>query len=162
MNALLFSESRMLMFMSTSSPPPPKLSPWKILLVDDEPDILEILALEFELQGMKTITASDGQQAIEILRSEVATHIGAVLSDIRMPRADGIAVLDEAVRLWPGLPVILLTGYSDMSAESARKRGAYQLLAKPFNAERLVETVKSACASYHCANHPTDHLGHAG
>jgi two-component system response regulator AtoC len=107
-----------------------------ILLVDDEPDILEILADELESAGYATGRANDG---VEAVLKVLDGGWQAVVMDIRMPKLDGIGALKIIRRINPRLPVVMFTGqagHGDM-AESARL-GAYTCLVKPVAIGKLL------------------------
>ncbi len=102
----------------------------KILVVDDEPGILEFLTDLLTTLGYTITTASGGEQAIKFLETET---FDVVLVDLKMPRVDGLEVLRKAKALDPDAVVVFLTGY--MTLENAldmmRAGGAFDCLAKP-------------------------------
>lgn len=102
----------------------------RVLVVDDKPTILTLLVRI--LGGTHdVITASNGEEALHRLRTE---PFDVVLSDVRMPGADGFTVLREAKRMRPDVEVILMTAYASVpSAVEAMKSGAYDYLPKPFD-----------------------------
>lgn len=111
-----------------------------ILVVDDEPDLLEILGLELEHSGFHVLKAINGKQALEIVRSHA---VDVVLSDIRMPHGDGLellsALMDER-RFTP--PLIFMSGYSDCDEEQAFHRGAVGYFHKPVVMSHLVSALR--------------------
>ena len=109
-----------------------------ILVVDDEPEVLDLLAETLERYGARTFRASGGIVAAKLLEKE---KVDLVLSDIRMPDGDGIYLLGEVTRILGGPPVVLMTGYSDLTEEEAMKRGAKALITKPFDFVGLVNYV---------------------
>lgn len=109
-----------------------------ILVVDDELDLREIIASEFEFQGAKVFQAENVSAAIKVLESN---SIDLVISDIRMPGATGIDLLDIIKTkniIIP--PIILITGFADITLEDAFNRGAEALINKPFKLDDLIET----------------------
>ena len=114
----------------------------KILAVDDEPDVAELFRQRFRRevrQGTYVIHfASSGAEALERLAEEVEPALLAVLSDINMPGMDGLELLAEIKRRFPGLPVMMVTAYGD---DERRKRaadyGAAEFINKPVDFEHL-------------------------
>jgi len=109
--------------------------PTKILLVDDEKDFVEILALRLEEAGEKVTAAYDGRMCLEILEKEL---IDVVILDIKMPLMDGITTLQKIKILYPLVEVILLTGHgSTETAIEGMKLGAFDYLLKPADFDDL-------------------------
>lgn len=100
----------------------------RVIIADDDEDVLSLL--EEILAGVGyTVTAVTNGAA---LLADFATHpYDVVVTDMRMPYADGLAVLDGVRRLRPATPVIVITGYSDYDDEVLRARGAVSCLRKP-------------------------------
>ena len=116
-----------------------------LLLVDDEPDLRDILAEEFRDLGYGVFEAENGLVALKVLE---ANPIGLVISDIRMPKGDGISLLKEIRKRDPKFPgVILISGFSDVDREQAIKLGALNLFAKPFDFSELKKAVKDYFAA---------------
>nr|MBF0222774.1 response regulator [Desulfobulbaceae bacterium] len=109
----------------------------KILIVDDdEESILMMLCKDFEEEGYEVMTAASGEEAIKKLQN---SPFDIVISDLAMPGADGIAVLNEAKKTNPDIIAIILTGYGDMtSAIEALRLGADDYLLKPCDTEELL------------------------
>jgi len=113
-----------------------------ILIVDDEKEIRDMVALEFQTLGARTFEASSGSEAIRVLSERKAD---AVITDIRMPEGTGIELLDQMKRTNPVAPVfVLVTGFADITDEKAMSKGAEAIFAKPFNLEELVTSVEAA------------------
>ena len=87
------------------------LSEWKIVLVDDEADIREVMAIALEDAGYEVHTASDGNTGIRLCAT-VAPQI--VITDIRMPGTNGIQVLEAVKELNPDIEVIVFTAFGEM------------------------------------------------
>ena len=114
----------------------------KILIVDDEPIARDNLAHIITKDGYSARVAADGQQAIDILRKE---EVDLVLTDLCMKGKDGMAVLDEAKKLWPAVEVVVITGHASVdTAVEAMRRGAYHYVAKPFKINELRVIVEKA------------------
>lgn len=109
-----------------------------ILVVDDEPEVLDLLAETLERYGARTFRAGGGIEAAKLLDRE---KVDLVLSDIRMPEGDGVYLLGEVTRRPAAPPMILMTGYSDLTEAEALKRGAKALITKPFDFVGLVKYV---------------------
>jgi DNA-binding NtrC family response regulator len=114
----------------------------KILVVDDEPIARDNLAHIITKDGYAVRVAADGQQAIDILNKE---EIDCVLTDLCMKGKDGMAVLDEAKKLWPAIEVVVITGHASIdTAVEAMRKGAYHYIAKPFKINELRAIVEKA------------------
>lgn len=117
----------------------------KILVVDDDPFSLDLLRQELEHLGHDINTCTNGKKALEKIISETFKHgfPGIVVTDIRMPRMDGIELMKRTIDLDPDLPVILITAYGDISmAVQAMHDGAYDFIEKPIDSEKLIDVVK--------------------
>ena len=107
-----------------------------ILLVDDEPSIRLSVGDALRAAGHTVRLASDGAEAISLVAERV---YDVVVSDVRLPKADGLAVFHKARELSPTTDVILITAYGRVAdAVSALKEGAYDYLTKPFDPDELV------------------------
>lgn len=108
-----------------------------ILVVDDEPDLKEIIASEFEYMGAKVFQAQNVTEAKSILEIQ---KIDLVVSDIRMPGGDGIDLVRYLrTKALPGPAIILITGFADISYEDAYNLGVESLISKPFNLDELIQ-----------------------
>lgn len=113
-----------------------------ILLIDDEPMIRNSVSQTLMLAGYDVRSFASGALALTQLTSDFQ---GIIISDIRMPQMDGLAVLQHALHIDKDLPIILISGHADVAtAVQAMRDGAYDLLEKPFAANQLVEVVKRA------------------
>jgi two-component system nitrogen regulation response regulator GlnG len=114
----------------------------RLLVVDDEPDILSLLEASLQSDRLAVLTAATAGQGIDLVRRE---HPDAVLLDVRLPDLSGLDALEQIHAIDPRLPVILITGYgeADIVIEAA-KRGAYEYLLKPLNCDKLRELVEQA------------------
>jgi putative nucleotidyltransferase with HDIG domain len=117
----------------------------KILVVDDERGIQESLSILLANDGHSTDAAYDGQEALHRLTQ---AHYDLVLSDIVMPRMDGLQLLTSINKQWGRqLPVIMFTAHaSDENASQAKKGGALDLLIKPFDVRTLTDSIHKALA----------------
>ena len=113
-----------------------------ILLVDDDSDLLEILSFTLKRAGYQVLTANNGRSALTLIEYH---PVDVVITDCRMPGGDGIELLEQAKSRWPVTPVILMmSGFMDVSAEEARRRGAKTIFAKPFDRKVLLDAIQSA------------------
>ncbi|MCP4645416.1 MAG: HDOD domain-containing protein [bacterium] len=126
---------------------PPAAEPEKlprVLVVDDDEGVREILKRTLQMRGCVVETASDGVEAMESLTGDT---VDLVLLDICMPRKDGLAVLQELEEQQAAFPVIVMTGSTrPYHVEEALKRGARTCLRKPFELKQLLAEVESAVA----------------
>ncbi|MFW6081906.1 MAG: sigma-54-dependent transcriptional regulator [Desulfosalsimonas sp.] len=115
----------------------------KILIVDDEPDMLQLLARSLAPDlGCRVETASSGKEALQILDNG---HFDLAVVDIKMPEMDGLELLELVKRKWPDLTVIVMTAYGSIdTAVDAMKQGAYDFITKPFDHETLVVRLEKA------------------
>ncbi len=112
----------------------------RILVVDDEPSIREMLVDLLSLEGYHVETAPDGEAAVGVLGR---SRIDLVLSDLMMPRMGGLALLDEVGKAAPRAVTVLMTGYGTVeSAIDAMKRGAYDFVLKPFKLDHVVRVIE--------------------
>lgn len=113
-----------------------------ILIIDDEKNIREGLAADFEMDGYNVKVAADGQEGLDYISKG---DIDLVITDLRMPGISGEEVLQKITTQTPGIPVIVLTGHGSIdSAVKAMHNGAYDFLTKPLNLEQLGLIVKKA------------------
>jgi putative nucleotidyltransferase with HDIG domain len=119
------------------------ISSFKILCVDDEPNILSAMRRMFMLSGFSIEEATSGAQALQKLEQQ---EFHLILSDMQMPEMNGAELLAQVRQRWPKAMRLMLTGTADLkTAISAINEGEiYRYLTKPWNDEELVSTVKSA------------------
>lgn len=117
-----------------------------ILLVDDDPKILASLSSILENQGFKTISTTDGYEALKIVEKE---ELDTVILDLVMPSVDGITVLKKILDIKPLLPVIMLSGHGTIpKAVEATKLGAYDFLEKPIESGKIIITIENAISKF--------------
>src|ERR1700677_4466312 len=105
-----------------------------ILLAEDEP-MLRIIAVEMlEDAGFQVFEAADGIEALELLKAN--PEIALLVSDIKMPRMDGYALVEAGLQLKPRLKVLLMTGYAQEPPPLLLRTAGVQILHKPFDLER--------------------------
>jgi DNA-binding NtrC family response regulator len=114
----------------------------QVLIVDDEPNLRKILAAQLGRDGYDVLTAEDGEQGLAVLREN---HIDLVVTDLKMPKMDGMQLLREAVREYPGLPIVMITAHGTIdTAVEALKLGAFDYLTKPFDKEEVRQIAAKA------------------
>ena len=112
------------------------------LVVDDDPEIRDILVHILESDGVKVVTAQDGHQAMQKISS---ASPDAVLLDVRLPGLSGIEVLKKIRGIDDDLPVVFITAYANIrQAVEAVKDGAYDYLSKPFDNNEVLRVVRHA------------------
>jgi two-component system response regulator HydG len=113
-----------------------------ILVVDDEPAIVESLEKIFRREGLSVLTATDGTAGLELLRKH---RVGVLLTDLMMPRTTGMDLLKAAKTVAPETEVVLMTAYGTVeTAVDAMKEGAYDFVTKPLKRAHVVRIVKNA------------------
>src|SRR5579872_4202204 len=119
-----------------------------LLVVDDEPDVVELFRQRFrrELRSGTYVLhfAASGREALAIIAEGVQPELLMILSDINMPEMDGFELLREVKRRWPGLPVIMITAYSDDDRRRlADEIGAADFLNKPIDFDHLKQRIEA-------------------
>jgi two-component system, NtrC family, response regulator GlrR len=114
----------------------------QLLLVDDDPDLLRLLALRLKASGYDVTTAENGQKALSMI---AADRPDLVVTDLRMDGLDGMGLFTEIDKRHTGLPVILLTAHGTIpDAVEATKRGIFSYLTKPYDASDLIAQINRA------------------
>jgi DNA-binding NtrC family response regulator len=113
-----------------------------ILVIDDEKSIRRTLREILEYEGYKVDEANDGLEGLALMKDK---QFDAVLLDIKMPKMDGIEVLDKIMESYHETPVIMVSGHGTIdTAVEAVKKGAYDFVAKPMDLNRLLITLRNA------------------
>jgi two-component system nitrogen regulation response regulator NtrX len=113
-----------------------------ILIVDDERAIRNSLKDILSMEGFKVDEAADGAEAMKKIADN---NYDCVLCDIKMPKADGIEVLQKTIETKPDIPFIVISGHGDIdTAVDAVKKGAYDYISKPPDLNRLLITIRNA------------------
>src|ERR1700688_1239617 len=122
--------------------------PDRILVVDDEEAIREIVCAILAAAGYKWKQASSGMEALALLHA--GEEFELMLSDLMMADLDGIGLLERTKEQYPDMPVVMVTAVHDISvALAAIRNGAYDYLLKPFEREQLLATVRRALENRH-------------
>jgi two-component system nitrogen regulation response regulator NtrX len=115
----------------------------KILIVDDERSIRSTLSEILSFEGFAIEEAADGTEAIK--KIEEGTSFDCIICDIKMPKADGIEVLEKAQQIIPDTPFIIISGHGNIdTAVEAVKKGAFDYISKPPDLNRLLITIRNA------------------
>src|ERR1700682_1125301 len=114
----------------------------EVLLVDDDPDLLKLISLRLSSAGYRVRTADSGETALGAL---AVTRPAAVITDLKMPGIDGMALFENIHKSNPTLPVIILTAHGTIpDAVAATQRGVFGFLTKPFDSQELLQKVSAA------------------
>ncbi len=115
-----------------------------VLLVDDDPDLLKLLSMRLTAAGHRVTSVESAEAALTQL---AVARPQLVVSDVRLPGRDGLALFDEIRKRHPALPVILLTAHGTIpDAVDATARGVFSYLTKPFDGKALLDKVHEALA----------------
>src|SRR5579864_6567085 len=120
------------------------MSTGQILLVDDDPALLQALpqAISLRMSGVQVQTASDAFVALKLLQE---LEYDAIVSDVKMPGIDGLALLEKIVAQYPEIPVILITGHGEHDlAIRALRGGAYDYILKPIDRDDFAASLQRA------------------
>jgi two-component system response regulator HydG len=119
-------------------------APARVVIVDDRPEMAEMIAEALAERGYEGLPVSSGREALRMLRTE---RVDAMITDLRMPEIDGLTLLDASLELDPSRPVIMMTAYGNLEAAiESTGRGAFRYLTKPFRIEALVGVLQQALA----------------
>ncbi len=118
-----------------SSLPPSVLKNRPILVVDDEAEVREILAETLEDFGYAVLTAASGEEALPVLARDGG--VSMVITDVRMPGMSGLELAEEVRQRWPGVKVVLISGYF------VPPQAPQRFLKKPFHIKELASLVRA-------------------
>jgi two-component system cell cycle response regulator CpdR len=119
----------------------------RVLIVDDEDSMRQLVARALAMDGHDIMTASDGAEALEILGS-TDSAFDLLLTDIQMPIMDGIALALAAARDFPDLTILLMTGFADQRERASGLNAiAYDVITKPFSVADIRTAVADALAA---------------
>src|SRR6202041_3116198 len=114
----------------------------QVLIVDDEPNLRKILSAQLTRDGYDVLTAEDGERGLQLLGEH---HIDLVITDLKMPKVDGMTLLKRALEEDPELPVVLITAHGPIdTAVEALKSGAFDFVTKPFDKDEVRQIVAKA------------------
>lgn len=117
----------------------------KILVIDDEPQMRDMLTQMLSREGYQVITADNGKDGLALFRQ---THADLIVMDVLMPVQDGIQTMADFKKEFPNVPVIAMSGgrralSPQFNLDSASMMGVRATLAKPFSRDQLLKTIKS-------------------
>jgi DNA-binding NtrC family response regulator len=119
-----------------------------VLVIDDERDIRTVIHLILEKAGYYVVEAENGEHAIQLINEgEHPMVLDVILTDIRMPRINGLEAMAYFQREYPSVPLIVLTGFPDLEmAMRLLNRGITDYLVKPVDQAKLLTAVNHACS----------------
>jgi two-component system, NtrC family, response regulator GlrR len=136
--------------LQTTMMAPPRMQKGNLLLVDDDPDLLKLLAIRLKASGYTVATAINGQQALSMIAAE---RPDLVVTDLRMAGIDGMELFHEIERRHSGLPVIMLTAHGTIpDAVAATQQGVFGYITKPYDAHQLLAQIERALALHGTAS----------
>jgi CheY-like chemotaxis protein len=116
-----------------------------VLVVDDEDDVREVIGEVLREDGYDVCSVANGADALAMATQ---THFDAVTMDLRMPGMTGRETLEALRKLAPSVPVVVVSGYATRDdTKACRCLGAFEVLQKPFDVERLLAVVQAAIAA---------------
>jgi two-component system response regulator PilR (NtrC family) len=114
----------------------------KMLLVDDEPEILEVLRVVLQTEGHDITIAGGGDEALEYLKAD---RFDLLITDVRMKPIDGFELTRRSKALYPDMPVMMVTAfYSSKAKDEAEKLGVIAYVKKPFDVYEVLRTATEA------------------
>jgi CheY-like chemotaxis protein len=127
----------------------------RVLIADDEDSMRSLVARAVAMDGHETVTAADGAEALDILAGD-ACAFDLLLTDIKMPIMDGIALALAAARDFPDMIILLMTGFADQRERASGLNAiVHDVITKPFS----VADIRTAVADALAARQPNDALG---
>lgn len=127
----------------------------RVLIADDEDSMRSLVARAIAMDGHETVIAADGAEALDILTGDTRTF-DLLLTDIKMPIMDGIALALAAARDFPDLVILLMTGFADQRERASGLNAiVHDVITKPFS----VADIRTAVADALAARQPNDALG---
>lgn len=116
----------------------------RVLVAEDNPAVREFITRALTSNGYKTTAVMDGQQALDLLAKE---NFDVLVSDIVMPNLDGIALALKAVRQFPDLRIVMISGYAQERLRAHNLNTlVHRIIAKPFSLEEICDAVKGSLA----------------
>lgn len=113
-----------------------------VLVAEDNPAVREFIVRSLGSAGYKVTAAVDGQQALDLLTKE---KFNVLVTDIVMPNVDGIALAMKAIRLFPDLRIVMISGYAQERMRAHNLDAlVHRIIAKPFSLEEICDAVKNA------------------
>lgn len=120
-----------------------------LLVVDDDPEVREIVSELLESEGMRVLQAGSGEEAI-LVATRLDGRVDLVITDVRMPGMNGVALARYLNREWPAIRILYMSGYA---ADVLEREGSFEphlpLLAKPFTVTQLMDRVRELLEAPH-------------
>jgi len=118
----------------------------RVMVVDDETDVRKVARMCLEKAGYQVIEAENGEQAIQQIKTgDNPVLLDVIITDINMPKVNGLEAIQFFQQEWPHVPLIVMTGYPDLeTAKELMKQGLVDYLVKPVNKDKLTEAVEKA------------------
>ncbi len=127
----------------------------RILLTEDDIAVRAFVGRALEIDGHEVETAGDGLEAMECLEKHNG-QFDLLVSDVKMPLMDGIALAHNAAERWPGLPILLMTGYADQRERAADLHQKIRdVVTKPFTLQQIRDAVSDAAAGENLPDNPS-------
>lgn len=112
----------------------------KVLIAEDNPAVREFIERAIKTLGVKVVSVADGQQALDALNQDT---YDVLVTDIVMPNVDGIALALKAVRQYPNLKIVMISGYAQERMRAHNLDAlVHRIIAKPFSLEEICEAVE--------------------
>ena len=121
----------------------------RILIIEDDPDIRDVLKIQLEQGGHQVIEAKDGEEGIDLMKKgSNLLQVGLIITDIRMPKVNGVEAIDYIKANAPSIPILVITGYPETElAVSLLQKGVKDYLVKPVEKEVLLSKVSAILSS---------------
>ncbi len=121
----------------------------RILIIEDDLDIREILKVQLEQGGHQVIEAKDGQEGIDLMKKgSNLLQVGLIITDIRMPKVNGLEAVDYIKANAPSIPIMVITGYPETKlAVNLLQKGVRDFLVKPVEKNTLLSKVSAILSS---------------
>lgn len=118
----------------------------RVMVVDDEGDVRKVAGMCLEKAGYQVIEAENGEEAIQkINEGDNPVRLDVIITDINMPKINGLEAIQFFQKEWPHVPLIVMTGFPNLeSAKELMKKGLVDYLVKPVDKGKLVEAVEKA------------------
>jgi len=122
------------------------MAEYRVLIVDDEEELVSTLVERMELRGLEAVGVTTGHEAVGLIEREL---FDVVVLDVKMPGEDGVEIMKRIKQIRSNIPVILLTGHMSIEAsEEGLKAGAIDYIIKPINIDDLIGKMKEAISIY--------------
>ena len=121
----------------------------KILIIEDESDIREVLKIQLESASYHVIEATNGEEGVDLMKKgSNLLQVGLIITDIRMPKVNGVEAIDYIKANAPSIPIMVVTGYPDTElAINLLQKGVKDYLVKPVEKDTLLDKVKVILSS---------------